>query len=101
MFRILGAVTILAIATAVSAGDALAFGDVCLKDVVARGTVQGSMTKARNAAIAAWETKVATQHGPRFANWWYSGDRAIDCSWNKSGNQIRCNAVAIPCARKH
>lgn len=99
MYRVWGA----AVAAGISvfgAGEAFAFGDVCHKDVVARGSVEGSMSKARNAAIAAWETKVATLHGPRFANWWYSGDRAVECSWNKKGNRIWCNAVAIPCARK-
>lgn len=83
-----------------SAGEAFAFGDTCHKDVVARGRVEGSMSKARDAAIAAWEKKVANVHGQRFANWWYSGDRAVECSWNKSGNRIWCNAIALPCARK-
>lgn len=99
MYRVWG-VGVASIITLAGAGEALAFGDTCLKDVVARGSVQGSMSKARSAAVAAWETKVATVHGQRFANWWYSGDRAIDCSWNKSGSRIWCNAVAIPCARK-
>lgn len=99
MYRTAGAV-IVAVLTLLSAGEASAFGDTCRKDVSARGSVQGSMTKARNASISAWETQTARAYGNRYANWWYSGDRTIDCTWDASGRRIRCIAVAIPCASR-
>lgn len=96
-FWAIALVTILALAAGPI--DAHAFGDTCRKDVSARGSVQGSMSKARNAAIAAWETKAARQHGSRYANWYYSGDRTIDCSWDATGRRIQCTAIAGPCGR--
>ena len=76
------------------------FGDQCLRDVRAKGSVQNTMGRARSAAIAAWESTVRQRHGSRFANWYYSGDRTIDCSWDQSGTRIRCTATALPCGRK-
>jgi hypothetical protein len=80
--------------------EAAAFGDQCYGDVKARGSVQGSMSSARNAAIAAWESAASRRYGSRFANWYYSGDRTIDCSWDNSGRRIQCTALAGPCGRK-
>ena len=97
MYRAAGAALVALISLA-AAGDAHAFGDTCRKDVASKGSVQGSMSAARNAAIAAWETQTSKVYGNRYANWWYSGDRTIDCSWDRSGTRIRCTAVAIPCA---
>lgn len=99
MFRVTAAAAA-AFALFLTAGDAFAFGDTCRKDVAARGAVETSMSRARGAAIAAWETKVSAIHGRRFADWWYSGDRLIECSWNRSGTRFTCNAVAIPCGRR-
>ena len=82
------------------ASDAQAFGDTCLRDVRAGGRVQNTMGRARSAAIAAWESTVQQRHGRRFADWYYSGDRTIDCSWDGTGTRIRCTAAALPCGRK-
>lgn len=94
----LGLLAVAALAT-VRPTEAQAFGDTCLRDVRAQGSAQSTMTGARNAAIAAWESSVRKRHGSRFANWYYSGDRLIDCSWNASGARIRCVASALPCGR--
>ncbi len=83
-----------------TATTAQAFGDTCYRDVTARGSVQSSMSAARNSAIAAWESAVSRKHGARFGNWYYSIDRTFDCSWNNAGNRIKCLAVAGPCGRK-
>jgi hypothetical protein len=82
------------------AGEAQAFfGDRCFRDLQVNGRVQGTMADARGAAIAAWEKQAAKRHGARFANWYYSADRSIDCFWNEAGNKIRCRAIATPCGR--
>lgn len=95
------AVSAIVLATAqATAPEAQALGDVCLKDVRARGSAQSSMTAARGSAMAAWEQTVAKRHGARYADWWYSGDRTFDCSWGPTGRDIRCVALAVPCARK-
>jgi hypothetical protein len=80
--------------------DAQAFGDQCYRDVRAQGSVQNSMGRARSAAITAWEGAIQNRYGSRFADWYYSGDRTIDCTWDASGTRIRCTAVAQPCGRK-
>jgi hypothetical protein len=87
-------------ATALTSTTAVAFGDTCYRDVKARGSVQRSMSSARGAAIAAWQQAVAKRYGSRFANWYYSADRTFECSWDASGRNIRCIAIAGPCARK-
>jgi hypothetical protein len=61
------------------------------------GPIRGTISKAQSAAISAWQAAVSRRHGPRFANWYYSGDRTIQCKWNDRGNKIRCQASAVPC----
>ena len=101
MYRRLALVLFAALAVIPTrSSEAQAFGDTCLGDVRAKGREQGSMTGARNAAIAAWESSVQKRHGRRFADWYYSGDRSIDCSWDASGTRIRCIAAALPCGRR-
>jgi hypothetical protein len=101
MYRALALTPIAAALLSLTApSEAQAFGDTCLRDVRAKGSVQNSMGRARSAAITAWESTVRQRHGSRFANWYYSGDRTIDCSWDNSGTQIRCSAIALPCGRK-
>jgi hypothetical protein len=80
------------------AAEASAFGDVCRREVRARGSVQSNFWGANQAAIAAWQTAAARQHGSRFGNWFYSGDRTVDCRWDASGRRIQCTAFATPCA---
>lgn len=100
MLRILVVSALVLAAAQAAAPEAQALGDVCLKDVRARGSAQTSMSAARASAMSAWEHTVAKRHGARFADWWYSGDRAFDCSWGPSGRDIRCVALAVPCGRK-
>lgn len=104
MRQILSVIGCLALAflivPASTATPAAAFGDTCYRDVRAKGSVQGSMRNARDAASSAWEQAVRKRHGGRFANWWYSADRTFDCSWDVSGRRIQCTAIAGPCGRK-
>ena len=79
--------------------EAQAFGDRCYRDVAVRGATRNSMAGAREAAIGAWEVAARQRHGARFADWYYSGDRSIDCDWNAPGRRFWCKAVAIPCGR--
>ena len=92
------AVTLLSIPT--FAPEVQAFGDTCFRDLAARGGVANTMRGARAAAQSAWETAASRRHGARFADWWYSGERTFDCSWDTSGRRISCIARAIPCGRK-
>lgn len=85
---------------AATATPAAAFGDTCHRDLRVKGTVQPTMSSARGAAIAAWESTVAQRHGSRFANWYYSADRTFECTWDATGTRIRCLAIATPCGRK-
>ena len=101
--RRIGLLFVLAAVPAITAplDHASAFGDRCFyPNLAARGGVQGSMSAARSSAIAAWEQAARRRHGARFADWWYSGDRTIDCSWDNSGRRIRCTADAAACGRK-
>jgi hypothetical protein len=100
MYRVCAFAVVAAALLALPTTEAQAFGDQCFRDVKAQGSVQSSMGRARTAAIAAWESAAQRKHGSRFANWYYSGDRTIDCSWDASGTRIRCTAVAQPCGRK-
>ena len=85
---------------AATSTQAAAFGDTCYRDIKATGTVHSSVARAREAAIAAWESTVSRRHGSRFANWYYSADRSFECSWDNPGTRIRCIAIATPCGRK-
>jgi hypothetical protein len=80
--------------------EADAFGDVCYRDVIVKGGMASTLRGAHRAAIDAWEARVARQYGPRHANWYYSGDRTFECSWDVTGTRIRCIARAIPCGPK-
>lgn len=81
-----------------SAAPASAFGDKCYyPGIQVRGETRGSMQSAHRSAISAWQATAERQHGRRAANWYYSADRTIDCSWNRSGSEISCVATAAPC----
>jgi hypothetical protein len=80
--------------------NAQAFGDRCFYPPHSvRGSTQASMSAARGAAIAQWERSAARKYGRAYANWWYSGDREISCSWDASGRRITCAAIAVACGR--
>jgi hypothetical protein len=89
-------------ASALAAGSepAAAFGDRCYGLTQAKGQNSTTMQGARASAIAAWERSAARAYGNRYADWYYSGDRAFDCTWNADGGRIRCVAEATPCGRK-
>jgi hypothetical protein len=61
------------------------------------GAPRNSMSAAQQSAIAAWQKSVVRNHGTRYANWYYSGDRTIACRWNDRGTVFRCQASAVPC----
>jgi hypothetical protein len=71
--------------------------DVCKAPLSANGGVVTGWKPSMAAARTAWERKAARTHGARFANWWYSGDRTIECTWDDRGITYRCRATAIPC----
>jgi hypothetical protein len=96
---LLAATLVLPVGIGRPSGEAQAFGDRCYRDVTVRGVQRGSMSSARESAINAWEAAVRQRHGVRFADWYYSGDRSIDCSWNTNGSRFYCRAVALPCGR--
>ena len=98
---VLIAVSAVLVATSASIAPAAAFGDRCFyPGISVRGSVQGSMSAARSSSTSAWESRAARAHGRRYADWWYSGDREIDCSWDKSGRRFTCVAYAVACGRK-
>lgn len=99
MYRVFAAAA-LAILLLAPPTEAQAFGDQCFRDLKAQGSVQSSMGRARSAAIEAWEAAAQRKHGRAFADWYYSGDRTIECRWDASGTRIRCSAIAQPCGRK-
>jgi len=93
----IGAVLVAAAPTA----PAQAFGDKCYyPGIQARSDARSSMAGARDAAIAAWQYQAERTYGRRAANWNYSGDRTVTCSWDRSGSRFRCIAVAVPCRPK-
>ena len=96
--HILGAAILAIVLQSATAVPAAAFGDKChYPGVQARGAVASSMSGAMNNAIRAWQSATARSFGPRAANWYYSGDRNIACSWNRAGDRINCVASAVPC----
>jgi hypothetical protein len=80
--------------------EAHAFGDTCHAPIRVRGDFTPTQRGAMASARAQWESAAARRHGQRFANWYYSGDREFECSWNQSGTRFRCFAIAMPCGKK-
>jgi hypothetical protein len=90
---------------ALLSSPASAFGyhlgsEACYEFVSAKGAVSSSYRTAMSNAAAAWESRIARSHGRVYANWYYSADRTISCTWNTSGSQITCVARAGPCGPK-
>ena len=65
--------------------------------ISAPGPVRSQIQPARYAAMAAWERKVSKNKGRRYGVWNNAGDQTVVCSWNTSGNRIRCQATAAAC----
>jgi hypothetical protein len=74
-----------------------AFGDKCYPALKAKGGKEHSMRAARHSAIHAWEHAAEHKYGDHYNSWHYSGDRAIDCKWDKAGRHFWCTASARPC----
>lgn len=96
------AVSILsALGAATAPSSAQAFlGDVCLDEVVARGSWKGSHSSAIASARRAWEPAAAGRYGRRFADFDYSGERQFTCTWNDAGTRYRCTVSARACGPK-
>ncbi len=84
----------------VAAAPAWAFGDVCHGPVAAKGHREHDKHVAMASAIRHWQHSASHKHGARFADWYYSGDRSISCSWDAPGRHFWCTATARPCGRK-
>ena len=91
-------VAAVAVTTLLHSAPAHAFGDTCRAQVKATGKSAHSMHGAHHNAIHAWEHAVRHMDGRRFADWYYSGDRTLACSWPADGRHITCVASALPCA---
>ncbi|MGE3915938.1 MAG: hypothetical protein AB7F78_09580 [Hyphomicrobiaceae bacterium] len=75
-------------------------GDTCYPAVIGRAKSKShSMREAYSKAIWAWEQAAEKKYDSDF-DWYYSGDRTIDCKW-KTGHDIKCVAKAVPCERHH
>lgn len=85
---------------AVGSGPVHALGDVCYREVSARGAVTSNYRGAIDSAIGAWQSRVKRTAGRRAANWYYSVDRVVECGWNDPGTRIQCSARALPCEPK-
>lgn len=77
--------------------QAFSFGTCKKSPVSAEGGVRRGEHNAMRAAIAAWQQKTRKMHGSRFADYGYSGDRSISCTWDANGVTYRCRATALPC----
>ncbi len=89
-----------AIAAAFAASALPAFAhDDCRGPVAATGRDHGSRRAAVLSAEGAWQASAADLMGIRYANWNYSGEREVACSWADDGSWYRCTARARPCAR--
>jgi hypothetical protein len=94
----LRATTAAAIVTVLGLAAGPAHATRCLyPERAVAGQVRATLSKAHSSAIGAWQAATAQRHGRRFANWYYSGDRTLQCKWNDRGNKIRCQASAVPC----
>lgn len=89
---------VLVAAAAATAVPAMAT-DVCRKAVSATSAPVRGWKPAMAAAQAEWQRQATRRYGRGFGNWWYSGDRAIDCTWDDRGVMYRCRATALPCGR--
>lgn len=88
----------LAVGLLVSSVPALA-SDNCLAAVDAVGRWKSSERAAMGSAVAAWEHKVSRKISRRYADYWYSGERAFNCTWKPDGSAYKCAVSARPCAR--
>ena len=69
----------------------------CHPALSAKGKKTHDMRSAMEAAKYAWHEKAEHKYGDDYDNWYWSGDRAISCSWDKPGKHFTCTATARPC----
>lgn len=91
----------LAVVSSVSFAGAASATDVCLRPLIAKGNSHSDYFTAMAHAMKAWEFGVARRDGRRFANWNYSIERGVTCTWRGDGRNAiyTCTANAQPCAR--
>jgi hypothetical protein len=85
---------------AFATSSAWAFGDVCHGPMSAKGHKEHDRHAAMASAIRHWQHAASHKYGSKFANWYYSGDRTISCSWDAPGRHFTCGATARPCGRR-
>lgn len=91
---------VIAAGLGVGSTEAQAFGDQCFNPLRVEGQDRSSMRAAMASARHQWERVVTQRQGGRYADWYYSGDRSMDCTWDRSGTVIRCTTTATPCGPK-
>ncbi len=101
MRKLLTAAGLLAAMMTVAPVSASAFGETCYPSVTATGREKTSMRLAMWSAVARWEAAADRKHGGAYDEWYYSGDRTIDCKWDSKGTRFTCKAKALPCGPHH
>lgn len=99
MRRTFVSLVVAAAALALYSSDARAFGDTCKAPLQAGSGRQADIRAARAAAISAWQRGAMKRNGAPYADWYYSADRAVNCTWPEPATYVHCVAVASPCAR--
>lgn len=99
MRRIFLSVAATAALVSLQPGEAQAFGDTCKTPLVAGSGRQGDIYAARAAAISAWQKAATKRDGAAFGDWYYSADRAVNCTWPEPAAFVQCVATATPCGR--
>lgn len=99
MRKFLGLAAGAVLAMSFSVGTVYASHEECYPALTAKGKKKHSMRSAMESAIAAWHHAAEKKHGDAFDDWYYSGDRAISCKWDKEGHDFTCTATARPCGR--
>lgn len=97
MRTLLKAASLLAAMVIVAPVSALAFGETCHSSLTATSNEKNSKHLAMWSAIAKWEVAANRKHGGSYDEWYYSGDRTIDCKWDSKGTRFTCKAKALPC----
>ena len=77
--------------------------DVCLRPLTAKGNSHPDYFTAMALAMKSWEYGVARRDGRRFADWNYSIERGVTCTWRGDARDAiyTCTATAQPCARAY
>ena len=71
--------------------------ETCKAAVSAEGRERHGERHAMRSAIRHWQNHARDEYGAGFADWYYSGDRTISCTWDDKGVHYVCKATAKPC----